>query len=53
MGDVKILLLLVAICCVGLAFSSITGITTRIILAAIGIAAFIWLKQIKPSTSKD
>jgi hypothetical protein len=49
-GDMKIFLLLVAVWCWGLAFSSITGVTTRIILAVIGTAAFIWLKQIKPKT---
>jgi hypothetical protein len=53
MGDMKIFLLLVAVSCVGLALSSITGITTRIVIAVIGIAAFIWLKQIKPRTSKS
>ena len=46
----RIFLLLVAISCWGLAFSSITGVTTRIILAVIGTAAFVWLKQIKPKT---
>jgi hypothetical protein len=49
----KMALLLVAVWCWGLAFLSILGITTRIIFVVIGIAAFIWLKQIKPSSPKS
>ena len=49
----KILLLVVAVWCWGLAFFPIIGVTTRIIFAVIGTAAFIWLKQIKPKTSKN
>jgi hypothetical protein len=53
MGDVKTFLLLVAVSCGGAAFSSMIGVTTRIILAIIGIVAFIWFKQIKAKASKS
>jgi hypothetical protein len=48
MADMRYLLLLVAVWCWGMALASIVGITARIIFGVIGIAAFGWLKQIKP-----
>jgi hypothetical protein len=52
MAGMKMGLLFVAVWCWGLAFLSILGSPTRIIFAVIGTAAFIWLKQIKPSAPK-
>jgi hypothetical protein len=53
MVAVRIFLLVVAVSCGGFAFSSIAGTTTRIVFGVIGIAAFIWLKQIEPKTPNN
>lgn len=42
------LLLLIAIWCWGMAFTTLVGPTVRVIFGVIGVAAFIWYKTMKP-----
>ena len=49
----KIFLLLVAIWCWGMAFSTLVGTTARIIFGVIGIAVFVWYKNMRQKTPAD